>query len=254
MDDKKIRSVKLNKVSGSIHCPGYHRYAYYYDKDYGVEVGDVAFKVKFGFVMYRHPFGGTPRFELMVVKMDADGDVESLECIDSQILTKAIGETEYVKHFANIAGRPHFIGYPNGTPYYNAPLSFHICRSSVGRFLDHHGDGFAVLLISKKTGIGNFDTLGSAKEVLDLMRKVEAFENEINTKSTDLVWKSATANIQRLTHNRRLHLDKIGDYERQLSEHCEKMQKFTEVIENYGMTVENFKSIGDGRVSTCSGV
>lgn len=255
MDEKKIRSVKLNKVSGSIHCPGYHRHAYYYDKDYGVEVGNVAFKVKFGFVMYRHPFGETPRFELMVARMNADGDVESLECIDTQILAKAIGETEYVnKYVIDIAGRLHFVGYPNGTPWYNAPLPYHISRSSVGRFLDNHGDGLAVLLVSKKMGLGKVDTLGSAKEVLDLMCKVEAFLNEINTKSTDLVWRTATSNIQRLNHNRSLHLDKVADYERQLSNHCEKLQKFTEVIENYGMTMENFETIGDGRASACSGV
>ena len=253
MDEKKIVSVKLGKVADCIHCPGYHRYAYYYDQEYGAKVGDVAFKVKFGFVMYR-PFCGTPRFELRVAKLDANGDVKSLECIDPQILTKAIGETEYVNHFTNVSGRPHFVGYPNGTPYYNAPLPYHIARSSVGRFLDRHGDGLAVLLVSKKTGVGKVDTLGSAKEVLDLMSKVEAFENEINTKSNDFLWRSATANIQRLAHNHNLHLTRIGEYEKQLSDRYGLMQKYIEVIENHGMTVENFENIGDGRVSACSGL
>lgn len=253
MDEKKIRSVKLNKVSGSIHCPGYHRYAYYYVKDYGVEVGDVAFKVKFGLVMYRHS-SEQPRFELRVATMDANGDVESLECIDPQILAKAIGETQYASHVTDIAGRPHFVGYPNGIPWYNAPLPYHIARSSVGRFLDHHGDGLAVLLVSKKMGLGKVDTLTDARQVLDLMYKVEAFMNEINTKSNDFAWRSATANIQRLTHNRSLHLDKIGDYERQLSKHYENIQKMTEILDDYGMTMENFEIIGDGRASACSGM
>lgn len=250
MDEKNIRGIKLNKVSGSIHCPGYHRHAYYYDKDYGVEVGNVAFKVKFGFVMYRHPFGETPRFELRVATMDANGDVQSLECIDSRILTKAIEATEYAKYF----GRPHFVGYPNGTPWYNASLPFHISRSSVGRFLDCYGDGLAVLLVSRKMGLGKVDTLTDARQVLDLMYKVESFLNEINTKSNDFVGRSATASIQRLTHNRSLHLAKVGDYERQLSKHYEKMQEMTEILDDYGMTMENFKIIGDGRASACSGV
>ena len=254
MDEKKIMCVKLDKVAGSVHCPGYHRHAYYYDKDYGVEVGGMAFKVKFGFVMYRHTLGETPRFELRVARMNADDDVESLECIDPQILANAIGETEYATRFANVAGRPHFVGYPNGIPWYNAPLPHHIVHSSVGRFLDHHGDGLAVLLASRRMGLDKVDTLGAAKEVLDLIRKVEDFLNEINTKPDDVPWRSATANIQRLTHNRSLHLDKIADYERQLSKNCEEKQQLTGILDDYGMTMENFKNIGDGRTLAWSGM
>lgn len=248
MGEKEIRSVKLSKVVDGTHCPGYRRHAFYHDKEYGVEVGDVAFKVKFGIVMYRHPFGDIPRFELRIATMDSAGDVKSLECIDSQILTKAVGETEYAKYIANIDGRPYFVGYPNGIPYYNAPLPFHICRSTVGRFLDHHGDELVVLLVSKKMGLGKVDTLTDARRVLGLMRKVEAFMNEINTQLNTFLWESATATIQRLTRNRNFHLATIGEYEGKLSKRAEEMQKFTDVIDQYGMTMENFKDIVGGRV------
>ena len=243
MDEKDIKSVKLSKVVDGIHFPGYRRHAFYHDKEYGVEVGNVAFKVKFGIVMYRHPFGDTPRFELRIANIGSDGELKSLECIDSQILTKAVGETEYAKHIANIGGRPYFVGYPYGIPYYNAPLPFHICRSTVGRFLDHHGDELAVLLVSKQIGLGKVDTMGSAKEVLGLMLKVEAFMNEINTQPNTFLWESATATIKRLTRNRNFHLTTIGEYEGKLAKRAEEMQKFTEVIDQYGMTMENFKDI-----------